>query len=107
MRQRGHRPLWHGLAQQAPVARRGADQAQEDADGRRLSRAIRAEEPVRAARRDGQVYAINRAQAPEMLGQATSLDRHTGGLSRQRPAAGAQLWAEAAASSALGVTKPA
>ena len=107
MGQRGHRPLWHGLAQQAPVARRGADQAQQDADGRRLSRTVRPEEPVRAARRDGQVYAVNRTQAPEMLGQAASLDRHAGGLSRQGPAAGAQVLAEAAASSTLGVTKPA
>ena len=53
----------------------GPQQAEQDADGGRLARAVRAEEAVHLARTDGQVEPVERLGVPVPLGQAGHGDR--------------------------------
>ncbi len=74
MGQGGHAPLRHGLAQEGTAPRARAQQAQQDPDGRRLARTVRAQEPIGGTHRYGEVDAVDGGHAPEELGQTPGLD---------------------------------
>ena len=57
-------------AEQLHVARVGAQQPEQHADGGRLARAVRAEEAVHLPRADGEVELVERALGAERLDQA-------------------------------------
>src|SRR5207247_1434356 len=75
----------HGSAEDARTALARPGEPHEETDERRLARAVRAEEAVDRARRQGQIDAVDRPDGPEVLVQADRLD---GGRPRGRGGGG-------------------
>ena len=70
-------------AQDGGAPRARAQQAHQQADGRRLARAVRPQEPHHLARLDAQVQIVDRRLVAEPLAEADGLD-HAGGVRRRR-----------------------